>query len=83
MLTIREILNKLKWHLNLSDYFIKIIHRGSPNNVKVIPGSKVTSIKSSYFIYVEDGKEVLIPFHRILEITSKNGEKLYSKHSRK
>ncbi|MHA1238202.1 MAG: DUF504 domain-containing protein [Candidatus Odinarchaeia archaeon] len=74
---LRDILNKLMWHVGLENYNIVILHRGAPEDKKTIPGSKIKSVKSSYFTYIEHETEVVIPFHRIIEIRSNDGEILW------
>jgi len=61
-------LNKLKWTNRLDNCEIVIRHRGAENDEKVIEGGTLTEVKRSYFSYMERGKEVTIPMHRILRI---------------
>lgn len=69
---VNNILNKLKWVGGIKQSEIVILHRGAPEDRKIIPGKNVTEIKKSYFHYKEDGsgRETYIPLHRILEIRS-------------
>ena len=60
-------LNKLKWTHCLRKCEIVILHRGTPQNRKVIAGKQVTEIKKTYFSYV-NGKETFIPLHRVIEV---------------
>ncbi len=61
-------LNMLKWTGKLDRGEIVILHRGAPQEMKVIAGSKVTQVKKSHFYYKEGNRESFIPLHRILEI---------------
>ena len=67
-------LGRLKWVGGLEDCEIVILHRGAPEDRKIISGKDVTEIKKSYFYY-KDGKnhgtETRIPMHRILEVKLK------------
>jgi len=70
-LTIRDVLNKLLWdpRENSADYRLTFVHRGAPRDVKAIPCNLIAEVESSCFTYrSEDEGEVLIPFHRVLEI---------------
>lgn len=75
-----EILNKLKWTGKLGEVEIVIIHRGAKDNKKIIYGSSVTEIKRSHFCYMERGKEIYIPNHRVLEIRME-GEILWKRRT--
>ena len=63
-----QTLNKLKWKGNLEKAEIVILSRGSPNDRKTIPGSRIIDIKRSYFYYRDNDHETFIPNHRVLEI---------------
>lgn len=62
----RKLMNTLK------DCLVLIIHRGAPNDEKLIDGASITQVKKSGFFYREAGKEVFIPAHRIKEVRSKS-----------
>jgi len=65
----REVLNKLKWSEgNLHRAKIVILHRGGPNNEKVILGSDIVSIPRGRMIVRTEEGELEIPYHRILRI---------------
>lgn len=70
-------LNRLKWTGKLRDCEIIILHRGAPEDKKIIQGEKVTEVKKSYFLYKNE-REVFIPLHRVLEIRLK-GETLWKR----
>ena len=83
-LTIRGILNRIFWDQreNRGDYVVTFIHRGAYMNRKVIPCSLIKEVKASWFSYESEGEEVIIPFHRILEIKNvKNGKLVWKKTS--
>jgi len=61
---LREVLNKIWWSDSRDQCFIVIIHRGAPNDRKIIPFTIINEIKAGY-IFVG---EVQIPIHRIIEI---------------
>jgi uncharacterized protein len=64
---IRDILNELKWRKKFifQDTQIYYIHRGAPNNTKIINGSEITSIDKTFI----ETRESMIPHHRIFKIT--------------
>ncbi len=66
-------LGRLKWVGGLEDCEIVILHRGAPEDRKIIPGKDVTEIKKSYFYYrnISGDRETRIPMHRVLEIRLK------------
>lgn len=62
----REILNELKWRKdkNLAEAEIHFLHRGAPNDIKIISGSEIRELGRSFFT-VGDNE---IPYHRIRKI---------------
>ena len=76
-----QTLNRLKWTGKLEGSEIVIRHRGAPQEMKVIPGSKVTQVKKSHFYYQDGGRESFIPMHRVLKIR-KNGEDIWKRSFR-
>jgi uncharacterized protein (UPF0248 family) len=62
-----DILNKIKWTSGLEKCEIVILHRGAPDNRKIISGNKIIDIKRDRFWYI-NREETVIPMHRILEI---------------
>ncbi len=62
----REILNELKWRndRNLSDAEIWYVHRGAPNDTKIISGDEICALERSFMV-LDDAS---IPFHRISKI---------------
>lgn len=65
----RIILNELKWkkEYNLDDAEIWYIHRGAPNDTKIISGKEIIEIGKS-FMKTDNG---MIPYHRISKIIYK------------
>ena len=63
-----QTLNKLKWTGRLEGCEIVILHRGAPDDKKVIKGSQLTEVKRGYFSFEAGGRETTIPNHRVLEI---------------
>lgn len=71
-----EVLNRLKWEQGMKGVEVVILHRGAPNNRKVISGEAVQEVKRGYFTYqlmsrdwrMAPGGETRIPMHRIFEV---------------
>ncbi len=60
----RNILNEIKWTKDLKKAEIWYIHRGAPNNTKIISGRNIKDISKSFF----DTDNASIPYHRIIKI---------------
>ena len=62
----REILNEYKWRedLDLNKLEIWYIHRGAPNDLKIISGEDIVNIERSFMLL----SDANIPFHRISRI---------------
>ena len=62
----QNILNELKWrdNLNLDDIKLYYIHRGAPDDTKVISGRDVLKIGRSFM----QTNSAMIPYHRIFKI---------------
>lgn len=62
----REILNELKWRddRDLSRAEIWYVHRGAPNDTKIISGEEIQSLERSFMVL----EEASIPYHRIFKI---------------
>ena len=65
----RDILNELKWRGNrsLNDAEIWYVHRGAPNDTKIISGEDVLKIGRSFM----HTTSAMIPYHRIFKIVYK------------
>ncbi len=66
----REILNNIKWNpkLNIKETEIWYIHRGAPNDTKIISGKDIINLDRSFM----HTKSAAIPYHRIFKIIYKN-----------
>ena len=64
MPNIRDILNKIKWTKDLKKAEIWYIHRGAPNDTKIISGSEIVSIGKSFM----GTTTASIPYHRIFKV---------------
>ena len=81
-----EVLNRLKWKDGLRGSEVVILHRGAPNNRKVIEGSDIDEIKRGHFTYqkasgdwrIAPGGITSIPMHRVLEVW-KDGKLLWKR----
>ena len=62
----KVILNKLKWGQNqsLEQAEIWYIHRGAPNDTKIISGKDVLKLEKSFM----QTTSAMIPYHRIFKI---------------
>lgn len=62
----KEILNKLKWNkkFNLNKAMIWYIHRGAPNNTKIILGKDIIKLEKSFI----NTSSAMIPYHRVFKI---------------
>lgn len=62
----RDILNELRWKQNCDLKFAEIwyVHRGAPNNTKIISGKEIINLEKSFM----QTKTSMIPYHRILKI---------------
>ena len=69
-MTPRAVLNKLKWTegLGLEKAEIWYVHRGAPDDTKIIMGSAIMELGSSFF----RSEEATIPYHRIFKIVYEN-----------
>ena len=62
----KAILNELKWRqeFNLEKAEIWYVHRGAPNDTKIISGKEVLSLEKSFM----KTTTAMIPYHRIFKI---------------
>lgn len=62
----RDILNELKWKqdCNLEQAEIWYIHRGAPNDTKIISGKDIVKLEKSFM----QTTTAMIPYHRIFKI---------------
>ncbi len=74
--TIRDILNKLKW-TNTKDRYILIYRsRGEPNDQHVVDLANLIEVGRNGFSYIENGHVKYIPYHRVIEVRSKDGKEI-------
>ena len=66
----RDILNELKWRKKFDLKFAEIwyVHRGAPNNTKIISGEHIVDLEKSFMHTTTS----MIPYHRIFKIVYKN-----------
>jgi len=79
MPTAREAINKLKWSRGLRGCTILIRHRGAPGDVKALKGDFIKEVGRTFLTYVEEGVEVYIPYHRVLEVVDAKGETVFKR----
>lgn len=62
----REILNKLKWKKDYIFNQVEIwyVHRGAPNDTKIIYGKDIIKLDRSFM----ETTSAVIPYHRIFKI---------------
>ena len=62
----RKILNELKWSEEYSLELAEIwyVHRGAPNDTKIISGKDIVDLERSFM----DTGTAMIPYHRIFKI---------------
>ena len=63
-MTPREILNKLKWTQDIKKAEIWYLHRGAPNDTKIISGTDILGLGKSFF----ETSDASIQYHRIKKI---------------
>ncbi|MGD0057757.1 MAG: RNA repair domain-containing protein [Methanomassiliicoccales archaeon] len=70
----KEVLTKLKWGpgSDIRDAEIHFLHRGAPNDTKVIKGADIVELERSFFVTTEG----VIPYHRIRKVMCR-GKTLY------
>ena len=76
----RDVLNKLKWggEDELQGAKVTILHRGVPNDKRVIEGSDILELGRGFMRVASPEGEVGIPYHRILRIEAR-GRVLWEK----
>jgi uncharacterized protein (UPF0248 family) len=65
---LRDVLNKIKWTKDISKAEIWYVHRGAPNNTKVLSGNDILRIGPSFL----ETSSASIPYHRIFRIVYEN-----------
>ena len=84
----RELLNEIKWRdLDLSRCEIYYVHRGAPNDTKIIRGDRIDEIGGSFLNFKRanappdsEGRvpSIMIPYHRVFRITYE-GQTIYER----
>ncbi len=66
MVNPRTILNKLTWKqdCDIKKAEIWYVHRGAPNNTKIISGSNILKLEKSFIKTID----AMIPYHRVFKI---------------
>lgn len=72
----RDVLNELKWRqgFDLEKAEIWYVHRGAPNDTKVISGGDVVNLEKSFM----QTTTAMIPYHRIFKIVY-DGEVIFKR----
>ncbi len=80
MIMARKKLLELKWHpqKSLEGIEITYLHRGAPGDMLKVAGRDVVRLEKSFFVITRNGKEVMMPYHRILELR-KDGSVIWEK----
>lgn len=78
----REVLNELKWrHGALEEAVIHYVHRGAPNDERVVGGADVLRLETSFLILRDRHGEASIPYHRVFRIL-RGGEVVWERAPR-
>lgn len=83
---LRDLLNRAHWRdAQLHALEIHVLHRGAPRDRRVIPGSRITAVRSAGVELspeTEGEGTVFVPYHRFLAIYGPDGDELWSKDAR-
>jgi RNA 3'-terminal phosphate cyclase (ATP) len=86
MSSLRDLLNRAHWRdAQLHALEIHVLHRGAPRDRRVIPGSRISGVRSAGVELspeTEGGDMVFVPYHRFLAIYGPDGDELWSKDAR-
>jgi hypothetical protein len=81
VVTIRDLLNKLKWTSGLEGHELVYVSRGSPGNEEVLDLARIINIGRDGFTFLSnDGRETYIPYHRVVEIRRRGGAVLFRRN---
>ena len=64
MAHLRSLLNEIKWTKDLGKAELWYVHRGAPNDTKILSGNDIVRIEKSSL----DTTTATIPYHRIFKI---------------
>ncbi|MEM4336401.1 MAG: DUF504 domain-containing protein [Candidatus Woesearchaeota archaeon] len=67
-MTIREELNRIKWHEKDKEKYIIFYSDRASRTIQGIRFTEIKEIENNFFIVNNEGKEIEIPLHRIKEI---------------
>ncbi|MGB9786548.1 MAG: DUF504 domain-containing protein [Infirmifilum sp.] len=77
----RNFFQRVLWDKNMDkgSLRVKFISRGVSGELDEFTGEQIREVTRDGVVIVVDGKDKFIPFHRITEITYKNGKIVFSK----
>jgi uncharacterized protein (UPF0248 family) len=75
----KDVLSELKWRVDrdLDRASVHYVHRGAPDDEKVISGSEIIDLETSFF----STAEAMVPYHRIFRVEYEN-EVLFERKKR-
>ncbi len=86
MSTLRDLLNRTRWKdAGLHALSVRVVHRGAPRDERVIPGGRISAIRSGGIDLApesETADSIFVPYHRFLAIEGPDGVVLWSKDAR-
>lgn len=62
--SVREVLNKIRWAGDMDAVEIWFVHRGAPDDMKMVEGCEVSEVGRSFLLV----GEAMIPHHRVFRI---------------
>jgi len=74
----RLILNEIKWRFDLNRCRVYYIHRGAPEDTKIVEGRAIKNIERGFLVLEGD---VYIPYHRVFRIDY-NGKMIFERRKR-
>lgn len=67
--TPKDILNELRWrHDALDEAEVWFLHRGAPNDTRIVPGTKIRDLHHSFMELEGPEGGTMIPYHRVQRI---------------
>lgn len=64
MPTAKDVLNKIKWTMDINNAEVWYVHRGAINDTKIITGKEILALEKSFMIL----ENASIPYHRVFKI---------------
>ncbi len=77
MSSVREVLNKIRWTEDMEGVEIWFVHRGAPNDMKMVQGCGVSAVGRTF---LQVGA-AMIPHHRVFRIVYQ-GEVIFERKPR-